>query len=121
MDLLIVEDEEVVGLYLREELAAQGFAVHSHSVAESALESTLTTTYAAAIIDIGLPDLRGDELARRCRQRHPTMPIIFATGMNSRELHSQFANDHHISVLEKPFEASILLDELSRHGLPRCA
>jgi hypothetical protein len=49
------------------------------------------------------------------------MPIIFATGMNSRELHSQFANDHHISVLEKPFEASILLDELSRHGLPRCA
>lgn len=117
MDVLVVEDEEILSLCLREELADHGFAVHTHSTATPALASTLTTEYAAAIIDVGLPDIPGDELARRCRERRPTMPIIFTTGVNADELNRQFADDRFTTVLEKPFEASILLAELQRHGL----
>lgn len=117
MDVLVVEDEEILSLCLREELADHGFAVHSHSSAMPALASTLTTEYAAAIIDVGLPDIPGDELARRCRERRPTMPIIFTTGVDAGELNQQFAGDRFTTVLEKPFEASILLAELQRYGV----
>jgi two-component SAPR family response regulator len=50
--------------------------------------------------DIGLPDLRGDELARRARQMRPEQPIVFVTG------HSEvagFEGAPRTVLLKKPY------------------
>ena len=44
----------------------------------------------AAILDIGLPDRRGDALFREIRALYSSIPIVLATGQNVTELRSNF-------------------------------
>jgi DNA-binding response OmpR family regulator len=31
--------------------------------------------------DVGLPDMRGEELARKARELRPLLPVLFASGL----------------------------------------
>ena len=65
--LLVVEDEEVIGLSLQHSLDEAGFGVQLFSDAAAVLASIDRITIVAAIIDVGLPGMRGDELVDRFR------------------------------------------------------
>ena len=72
----------------------------------------------AFILDIGLPDMTGYELARRLRREHPEASFIALTGYGQardRDLSKQAGFDHH---LVKPVEFRALADILAR--LPQC-
>jgi DNA-binding response OmpR family regulator len=118
--LLVVEDEEVVGLFLKEELTDAGFLVRLASDAASGLRAfQQQTDIDAAIIDIGLPDQNGDELARQCHGRRPTLPIILTTGYDELLFAQAFAMNPYVRVLGKPFDTSRLLlrlEELAIHA-----
>ena len=80
--VLIVEDNADSREMLREVLERSGYSV---AVAESgprALEMLETMDPDAAILDVGLPELDGFELARRIRQhsRHHDLCLIALTG-----------------------------------------
>ena len=57
--LLVVEDEEVIGLSLRDSLDEAGFGVQLFSDAAAVLASIDRITIVAAIIDVGLPGMQG--------------------------------------------------------------
>ena len=115
--LLVVEDEEVIGLSLRDSLDEAGFGVQLFSDAATALESIDRIAIVAAIIDVGLPGMRGDDLARHCRARRPALPIILATGYDERHYASSAAADPLLSVLGKPFDMPRLLIRLEELGV----
>jgi DNA-binding NtrC family response regulator len=81
------------------------------------LASIDSFTIAAAIIDVGLPGMRGDELGRHCRARLPTLPIILATGYEQHRYASSVAGDPLLAVLEKPFDTPRLLIRLEELGV----
>jgi DNA-binding response OmpR family regulator len=115
--LLVVEDEEVIGLSLRDSLSEAGFEVQLFSEAAAALSSLERITIVAAIIDVGLPGMRGDDLARHCRARLPALPIILATGYDERLYASSAAADPLLAVLGKPFDIPRLLVRLEELGV----
>jgi two-component system C4-dicarboxylate transport response regulator DctD len=115
--LLVVEDEEVIGLSLQASLDEAGFAVQLFSDAAAVLASFDRIKIAAAIIDIGLPGMRGDDLARVCRARLPELPIILATGYDEGRYAGSVAADPLLAVLEKPFDTPRLLIRLESFGI----
>ncbi|HET9395906.1 MAG TPA: response regulator, partial [Nitrospiraceae bacterium] len=89
--LIVVEDEEVVSLFLRESLGEIGFSVRSFPDAETAAHAVEDQLVEAAVIDVGLPNQPGDELARQWRERHPNLPIVLATGYDESRFKEIFA------------------------------
>jgi DNA-binding NtrC family response regulator len=115
--LLVVEDEEVIGLSLRASLDEAGYEVQLFSDATEVLASIDRITFVAAIIDVGLPGMRGDDLARHCRARLPALPIILATGYDESRYAGSVAADPLLAVLEKPFDTPRLLIRLESLGV----
>jgi CheY-like chemotaxis protein len=112
--VLVVEDEVLIGMALREELQDCGAVVEVKTDAESALHYLATGAIDVAIIDIALPGMRGDLFAAECRRRFPTMPIVLATGMKAAAFQMLFAADSRFAVLEKPYEWHALRECLEK-------
>jgi DNA-binding response OmpR family regulator len=120
--IVIVEDEEAISLFWGDCLREMGFDVQIFSDATGVVDFLDDTAHtgtqiAAAIVDIGLPGLQGDELARQCRDHLPTMPIILATGYDERSYADACAADPLLSILAKPFDTPRLLMRLEQFGV----
>jgi DNA-binding response OmpR family regulator len=120
--IVIVEDEEAISLFWSDSLREAGFDVEVFSDSTGVLEfldgsAYMGTHIAAAIVDIGLPGLQGDELARHCRDHLPALPIILATGYDERRYADASAADPLLCVLCKPFDTPRLLMRLEQFGV----
>ena len=115
---LIVEDETLVRLMAVEMLADFGLAaVEAPSTAEAlTMISGKATEFDLVIIDMGLPDGPGDQLALALRALRADLPLLIATGQDTRELKQRF-NDPLIAVLGKPYTFDMLRDALNALGL----
>ena len=116
--ILVVEDEVITRFALEEALRDLGMSVAAHHDAESALLHLATATFDAAIIDVALPGLRGDEFAYQCLQNYPSMAIVLVTGFDAQQINRLFTPGSRVVTLEKPFEFSVLRDCLQRLGIP---
>ena len=116
--LTIVDDNVDAAQSLAVLLREQGHTVHVFDGAMRTLAAGEIAGTHAFILDIGLPDMTGYELARRLRREHPEASFIALTGYGQardRDLSKQAGFDHH---LVKPVEFRALADILAR--LPQC-
>jgi len=81
-NILVVEDEALIGEMVAEALQAQGFHVFVASNAADALRYVESgASIDALFTDIHLPGgMDGSELANRVRSLRPEMPIVYASG-----------------------------------------
>ncbi len=108
--VLIVEDSEDIRESSRELLAMEGFEVGVAASGLEALEGAVAFKPTAILLDVGLPDLNGYEVARRLRKmpNFASTLLIAVTGYDTPEAHAQSAEagfDHHMS---KPVDFSVL-------------
>lgn len=106
---LLVEDEALVAALAADALEELGFEIVEAATARSALElaSAALGTFTVAIIDVGLPDGRGDALAIELRALRADLPIIIATGYGEASLDARI-RDKRTIVLGKPYDLSQL-------------
>jgi CheY-like chemotaxis protein len=116
-DVLVVEDEVVVAMYLRESLSDLGLKPHVFTEGKPALQSLTTTSYSAAVLDLGLPDINGDEIVNCLLARDPNFRIVLTTGQDVEEVEKRFARAHRLRVLSKPYDAPALEWELEKLGV----
>jgi DNA-binding NtrC family response regulator len=114
---LVVEDDVLTGLALKEHLEDGGATVAAHHDAESAMLQLARTEFDAAIIDIALPGMHGDIFADECRRRWPGMAIVLATGHSEHDVRKLFPSDARVEIVEKPYEFQVILDGLARLGV----
>lgn len=117
MRALLVEDEALVALIAEEALAGLGFQVHAAATATEALEAFEQGRPDLAVIDIGLPDMRGDDLARQIRAKAPDLAIIMASGYDAADVAARFAGDQNLSVVSKPYTEGDLASAIGGLGL----
>jgi len=114
LTVTVVDDNGDAGQSLAVLLRAHGHAVHVHEDAADTLDRADPATE-VFILDIGLPDMTGYELARRLRRdaRHAHAVYVALTGYGQprdRELSKQAGFDHH---LVKPVEIGKLAQILA--------
>jgi two-component system, OmpR family, KDP operon response regulator KdpE len=74
--ILIVDDEPPIRKLLRVGLGAEGYAVEEASNARNAIEEVAAWRPDLIVLDLGLPDLSGQDLLRRWREAGLEIPII---------------------------------------------
>ena len=83
MRLLIVEDSAELVDMLRRHLGQAGFTVDHVATIQDGLLMLEVGRYAALILDIGLPDGDGLEVARTMRMRDDLTPVLMLTARGS--------------------------------------
>lgn len=80
--LLVVEDDDIVRMLIVEVLGDLGYIAIEADSAAAALKVLEDPGQPLALLmtDVGLPDMRGEELAARARALRPTLPVLFASG-----------------------------------------
>ena len=116
--ILVVEDEILVRVFAADVLEDAGFRVEqAGSAAEAMRALRISPDVRAALVDIGLPDRSGDQLADEMHATRADLPIVIASGRSERELKERFARDAHVAILVKPYTAAMLLDALASLGV----
>jgi CheY-like chemotaxis protein len=118
--VLLVEDETLIQLLATEYLEEGGFKVDIAGSATEALNKLrlIPGGVDAIIIDLGLPDRRGDDLVREVRSMYPSLPIVIASGAGTADMRSRL-KDASISYVHKPYTALELCNALRAVGI-RC-
>jgi CheY-like chemotaxis protein len=100
-----VEDEVPMRMVATDQLEDLGYRVDTAGSATEAMNKVklMEGDIALAIVDIGLPDIKGDVLVGELRLRHPDLPIIVASGYDDPALLKRFANDARVSFIRKPY------------------
>ncbi len=113
--LLLVEDDLTIGGHLRAGLEQHGHQVYWSTTAADALHSAREHPPQIVLLDLGLPDLDGIELARLLRTEHPALLLIILTA-RADEIDVIVGLDAGADdYLVKPFSLSVLLARIRAH------
>ena len=109
MRILVVEDDAKIGSFVANGLKQHGFAVDHARDGEEALALAVTTDYAAAVVDVMLPQLDGLSLVRRLRAKRSVLPVLFLSARGSVDDRIGGLEAGGDDYLTKPFAFSELL------------
>ena len=109
MKILIVEDEQKTGDYLKQGLSEAGFVADLARDGADGLHLALTDDYDLVVLDVMLPRLDGWQVLREIRHKGKHLPVLFLTArdqVEDRVKGLEFGADDY---LVKPFAFSELL------------
>jgi DNA-binding response OmpR family regulator len=117
--VLLVEDDALVAAVAGDVLEDMGFQFFEAASVKAALDAAGTdlARFDVAIVDVGLPDGKGDELALALRQLRADFPIIIASGYGESDLDARLRDMAQVVVLQKPYDSTQLLGALTSLGL----
>lgn len=121
IDVLLIEDDEVIGAGLERMLTGADLTVRWERSAKRGITAALAASPRLVITDLGLPDLDGIEVCRRLRRDMPAVKILVLTARAS-EMDVVLGLDAGADdYLTKPFglaEFQARVRSLLRQGVP---
>lgn len=112
MRLLVIEDEPELSELLRSALERAGFAVDAVSTIEAAEAHLAVAPYAAAVLDLALPDGDGMALLRDLRRRGVALPVLILTARDGPEERVAGLDAGADDYLVKPFHMPELVSRM---------
>lgn len=77
--ILIVEDEVRIASFLEKGLRAHGFTVTTVPDGETAVGAARDEDFDLMVLDLGLPDIDGNEVLKQIREQGQRMPVVILT------------------------------------------
>lgn len=114
LTLLLVEDEPNLGKTLRDYLRSKKYQVELATTCEEARLKFGEISPIIAILDIGLPDGSGIDLAREFRYKKKDCVLLFCTALNDPYLRVEGLELGAEDYITKPFELKELTLRLER-------
>lgn len=112
--ILIVEDEENLGLTLNEYLQTRGYLTFWAETAKAAKEFFLKEEPDVVLMDIGLPDGSGLELAREFRSLNKNFLLLFLSALNDPDTKVEGLEIGAEDYITKPFALKELTFRLEK-------
>mgnify|MGYP000113958292 CR=1 FL=1 len=83
--ILLCEDDENLGMLLREYLQAKGYAAELYPDGEAGYKAFLKNKYDLCVFDVMMPKKDGFTLAQEVRAANAEIPVIFLTAKTLKE------------------------------------
>ena len=112
MRILLVEDDDQTAAAVLASLASAGYVVDHESEGEQAWFRGDTESYAAVILDLGLPGMDGLSILRKWRQAGQTFPVLILTARGNWNERVEGIDAGADDYLPKPFQMQELLARL---------
>jgi two-component system OmpR family response regulator/two-component system response regulator QseB len=109
MRILLVEDDRLLGDGLQAGLTQAGYAVDWLRDGEAAVAALSTETFAAVVLDLGLPKRDGLSVLRWLRGRHDATPVLILTARDQLKDRVRGLDLGAADYVLKPFD----LDEIA--------
>lgn len=100
--ILLVDDNRGQRVTLESILKSSGFQVMSADCGNTALNVAKDTEFAAALLDIKMPDLTGIDVLKVLKSHNPDMSVIMMTGYSETEYAIDALNNGATAYLLKP-------------------
>ena len=79
LKILLCEDDENLGMLLREYLQAKGYIAELCADGEAGFKAFLKTKFDICVLDVMMPKKDGFTLAQEIRSANADVPVIFLT------------------------------------------
>jgi DNA-binding response OmpR family regulator len=112
MNILLVEDDPGIGRFVSRGLSAEGYTVRWLHEGREVGQTLRTSAFAAAILDLGLPDIDGADLCAGIRRDGIKTPILMLTARDSLDDKLDGFRCGADDYLTKPFAFEELLARL---------
>jgi two-component system, OmpR family, copper resistance phosphate regulon response regulator CusR len=103
MRILIAEDDEALGKFVRQGLEDEQYAVDVFKDGEQAKSAATETEYDLVILDLNLPKIDGVSVLRYLRLKKPSTPVLVLTQRNRVEDRVECLDMGADDYLGKPF------------------
>jgi DNA-binding NtrC family response regulator len=113
IQLLFVDDEEEFVNYMTKRLERHDFEIHAYTSPVQALEETKGRGYDVGLLDLKMPEMDGEELLNRLKERDPGIEIIILTGHGSIESAFRSAKVGAYEYLLKPCDFDDLVKSIN--------
>ena len=112
--VLVVDDEEAVRKFVERVMQSAGYQVTVAGDGSQAIEvAGKMTRLDILVTDLMMPDMQGDEVARRLRQDEPRLKVLYLTGYSDRLFKDKVTLWEDEAFLDKPCSIKGLLQAVS--------
>jgi DNA-binding NtrC family response regulator len=108
--VLIVDDEIAIRSMLQRFFQSAGFFVGCGENGIEGLRLFHQAEWDVVIVDRGMPEMNGEDMAQAIKKTHPHVPLILITGLP----HAVTRPELYVTVLAKPFHPMGLVDIVSQ-------
>jgi len=112
MKILVVEDQRRLGTLLKQGLSEAGYTVGLVGTCKAARDALCDTSYAAIVLDLGLPDGDGLDLLHQWRRSGFNEPVIILSARDAVQDRIKGLDFGADDYLPKPFSLPELLARL---------
>jgi hypothetical protein len=112
--VLVVDDEEQIRSYVGRVLRQAGYHIAIAKDAKEAIRvASADGPFDVLLTDLVMPQMNGDELARRLRVGQPDLPVLYFTGFSDRLFAERTMLWSGEAFLDKPCTAKGLIEAVS--------
>ena len=113
LTVLIVDDDRAVLTFVDRVLREAGYQTMTASSGPDAIEQARKTSIDLLLTDVNMPQMSGDELARRLRHDEPALKVLYLTGYSDQLFREKNTLWQDEAYLEKPCTIAGLLEAVS--------
>jgi two-component system cell cycle sensor histidine kinase/response regulator CckA len=111
--VLVVDDEESVRKFVDRVLRSAGYRTAMAADGREAFDVALKVVPDILVTDVMMPQMSGDELARRLRLHHPSLKVLYLTGFADNLFKEKVTLWQDEAYLDKPCSIKSLLQAVS--------
>lgn len=116
MKILVIEDDRIVGQYVKRGLEEARYHVDLVADGSDGLKAATTGRHDLIVLDLRLPGLTGQEVLRTLRDRGVTLPVLVLTAQDSVDFKVQALRMGADDYVTKPFALEELLARVEALG-----
>jgi len=111
--VLVVDDEDSIRIFTSRVLSSAGYDVTVASDGPEALKIVERHRFDVFVLDVMMPMMRGDELARRLRLSDRDARVLYLTGFSDQLFKEKVTLWEHEAFVDKPVTVEGLLQAVS--------
>ena len=121
VSVLVVDDDRAVRGYVGRVLQGAGYRTALAADGPEAIETAKNIDALNVVVaDVMMPQMSGDDLARRLRESRPGLKVLYLTGFSDRLFKEKVTLWQDEAFLDKPCSVNGLLQALSLLVFGRC-